>query len=111
MIRGDGRLDGGEDKDLALGADLKNRATAVADVHVALVVEGDACGHTHAFHPYRDVAVGSGLINNAVETAGDVQHAVPIKGHAARVHHVVDERLDGIVQIDYVNSDRYFLAT
>src|SRR5262249_32935794 len=110
MVGGDRRFDGGEDEDLALRADLGDRAAAIADVHVALVVEGETGSDTHAFDPNRDCAVRSGLVHDAVEAAGDVQHAIPIEGQAARVHQIVDEGLDVVIQIDLVDRDGHFLA-
>ena len=39
----------GEDEDLAVAPDLEDGSAAVADVEIALAVEGDAGGDSHAF--------------------------------------------------------------
>src|SRR5580700_2838009 len=50
MVRGDGRLQRGENVNLARLADLKHRAAAIADVQVLFGIKGDAGGHSHPFH-------------------------------------------------------------
>ena len=110
MVGGDGRLERGEDEDLAVGADLENGAAAVADVEVVLAVEGDAGGDAHAFHVDRHVAGGRDLVDEAVIAAGDVEQALGIEGQAGGVHQVVEERLHAEVQVDLEHRYRDLLA-
>src|SRR5437899_867869 len=49
VVGGDAGLEGCEDENLAVGCDLENGATAVADIDVCRAVEGDASGDAHAF--------------------------------------------------------------
>src|SRR6202020_2108478 len=92
MVGGDGRFDGGEDEDLAVGADLEDGAAAIADVKVVLMIESQTRGHTHALHEDGHVAIGADLINHAVEPAGDVDITVAAHSDGRGVHHIVDER-------------------
>src|SRR5438094_850636 len=51
VVRGDGRLQRCKNKNLAAWADLENRAAAVANVQIVVVIERDACSDAHAFDP------------------------------------------------------------
>src|SRR5882672_8407793 len=105
MVGGNGRFERGEHIDLPVGRDLENRAAAIAYIEIVFLVEREPGGHAHAFDENRHAAVGGGLIDHAVETAGYVQHALGIEGHGRGVHQIVDERLDVVVEVDF--EDRY----
>ena len=105
VVGGDGRLERGEDENLAVGADLEDRAAAVADIEILLAVESNSGGNPHAFDENGHVAVGRRLVHETVVAAGDVEHALGVESQASGIHEVVDERLHGEVQVDLV--DRY----
>ena len=110
MIGGDGRLERGEDKNLAVRADLENRAAAIADEEVALGIEGEAGGDAHAFDPKLRAAVGRDAMDGAVVAAGDVEHAGLVQSQAGGIHQFGDERLHLVIGGDFVERDRHFLA-
>ncbi len=100
----------GEYKDLPVGGDFENGAAAVAHVEIVLFVERQASGHAHAFHENRHIAGGGHLVNDAFEAAGNVEHTLRVESEAGSVHHIVDERLDTVIQVDLVNGYGHFLA-
>jgi len=108
VVGGDGRLERGEDENLAVGTDLEDRAAAVAHIEVLLAVEGDPGGHPHAFDENRHVAVGHRLVHETVVAAGDVEQALGVESQASGIHEVVDERLHAVVQVDLVDCHRTF---
>ena len=110
VIGGDAGLESGEDVDLAIASDLEDGAAAVADEEIFLGVEGDASGDAHAFGVGGHGAVRGDAIHRAVEARGDVEMAGAIEGHAGRVHHLAEERLDAVVGIDLVDRHRNLLA-
>src|SRR5260370_31285987 len=70
VIRGERRLQRGEHKNLTAGADFENRATAIADIKIFRVIEGDARGDAHAFNPLLGAAIRRDPVNGAVVAAG-----------------------------------------
>ncbi len=76
VVGGNRRLERREHKNFALGADLENRAAAVAHVQAAALVEGDASGDAHALDPLHRSAVGRNAVHRAIVAAGDEQVAV-----------------------------------
>src|SRR5262249_22801540 len=110
MVRGDRRFERSENEDLSCRADLENRAAAVADVEVALLVECQAGGDSHALDENRHVAIGRYLVHDPVHPAADVKRSLTVERQAGGVHHVCDKRPDVVVEVDLVNSDRNLLA-
>ena len=110
MIRGERRLERGEDKNFAVGADFENRAAAIAHVEAAGFVEREAGGDAHAFDPLHGAAVGRNAVNRAVVAAGDEKVAVVVDREAGGIHQLGDERLHGVVRSDFVERDGNFLA-
>src|SRR5262249_54891678 len=49
VVRGDARFECCKNKNLFRGADLENTAAAVAYIEVAVMIESDSGGDTHAF--------------------------------------------------------------
>src|SRR5216683_1723658 len=93
VISGDGGLERGKNKDLAARADLENRAAAVANVQIAVVIERDAGGDAHAFDPLLGAAIGRDAMYRSVVAAGDEQIAHAIERQAAGIHQRSDKRL------------------
>src|SRR5207249_8633167 len=62
MISGDRRFERRENEDLTVGADLENRAAAIADVKIVLFIECEAAGYAHSFDINGQAAIGSDLI-------------------------------------------------
>src|SRR5580658_3904068 len=110
MVRGDGRLQRGENVNLARLADFEHRAAAIADVQVLFRIKGDAGGHAHPFHVDRHIAGGSGLINDAVVAAGYVECAGLVERQASSVHDFAGEGFRVVVQIDLVDRHGRLLA-
>src|SRR5271155_4286483 len=102
VIRGEGRLDGGEDKYFAVGSDFENRAAAIADVEAAAFVERKAGGDAHALDPLHCAAVGRDAVHGAVVSAGNEEIAVTIDGQAGGVHHFGDEGFYYVARSDFV---------
>src|ERR1700675_636629 len=71
MVRGHGRLERGEDENLAFGRDLENCSAAIADIETSSLVERDSRGDAHAFDPLHRASVGRNAVNRAVLAAGD----------------------------------------
>src|ERR1700691_1084503 len=110
VIRGEGRLDGGEDKYFAVGSDFENRAAAIADVEAAAFVERKAGGDAHAFDPLHCAAVGRDAMHGAVVAAGNEEIAVAINREAGGVHHFGDEGFYYVARGDFVKRDGNFLS-
>src|SRR6202453_1355096 len=110
MIRGEGRLDGGEDENFAVGSDFENRAAAIADVEAAAFVERQAGGDAHAFDPLHGAAVGRDAMHGAVVAAGNEEIAVAINREAGGGHHLGDEGFYYVSRGDFVKRDGNFLA-
>src|ERR1700722_8062144 len=100
----------GEDENLAVGADLENRAAAIAHKKVADGVERDSSGHAHAFHPKLRAAIGRDTMDGSVVTAGDVEIALAIERQARGIHELSDKGFYCIVRRDLVERDGDFLA-
>src|SRR5262245_58428639 len=110
MVCGNRGFQRGENENLTLGADLEDRTAAVPDIEIVLFVESESCCDAHSFDVDRHVPVGRDLINDAVEPAGDVEHAVLIERDTGSVHDVVDERLQIEIEIQLVKRDGNLLA-
>src|ERR1035437_6882178 len=110
VVGRDGIFLGGEDEDLAAGTDLEDGTAAVADIEIVFAIEGNSGSHAHAFHVHAHVAVGRDLVDEAIVAAGDVQHALLIEDQRGGIHQLVDERLQGEVEIDSVDRHRHLLA-
>src|ERR1700677_1580509 len=110
VIRGEGSLDGGEDKYFAVGSDFENRAAAIADVEAAAFVERKASGDAHALDPLHGAAIGRDAVHGAVVAAGNEEIAVTIDGQAGGVHHLGDEGFYYVARSDFVERDGNFLA-
>jgi len=122
-------LEGGEDEDVAgfgggvvagdfvagrtrdLAADFEDGAGAVADVEIALVVEGDAGGDAEAFGVGGDLAGGGDAIDGAFGAGADVEVAEAIEGEAGGVEELADEGADLEVAVDGEDADGNLLAT
>src|SRR5215469_14733711 len=103
MISGNGRLESGEDIDLARAADLKDRSTAVSHVEILFAIKSYTCGDAHAFDVNRHVSGRGDLIDNSFVAAGDVEKAVAIEGEPRGVHQIRHEGLGVVVGVDLVN--------
>src|SRR6202522_117842 len=110
VIRGEGRLDGGEDENFAVRSDFENRAAAIADVEAAALVERQAGSDAHALDPLHCAAVGRDAVHGAVVAAGNEEIAVTIDGQAGGVHHLGDEGFYYVARSDFVKRDGNFLA-
>src|SRR6185312_4040845 len=73
MVRRDRGFNSRVHENLPCGTDLEDRAAAIADVEIALRIEADTGRHAHAFHEHRHIARLRHLIDNAIETAGNVE--------------------------------------
>src|ERR1019366_3021312 len=80
VVGRDGWVQGGEDEDLTVGADLENSAGAIAHIEIVFGIEGNSGSHAHAFHVHAHVAGGRDLVDEAIVAAGDVQHALFVEG-------------------------------
>src|SRR5260370_20304367 len=110
MIRGKRRLQRGEHKNFAAGADFENRAAAIADVKIFRVIEGDARGDAHAFNPLLGAAIRRDAVNGAVVAAGDEEVTVAIEGQPGGIDQRSDERLDAVIRSDFVKGNGNALA-
>src|SRR5271169_432863 len=102
MVGRNRRLECGEDKNLALRADLKNRAAAVAHIQAAPLVEGYTRGDSHSFDPLHRAAIGRNTVNGSVVAARDEKISVLVERQAGRIHQLGDERLYGVIRRDLV---------
>ena len=110
MVRGERRLERGEDENFAVGANFENRAAAIAHVEAAGFVEREAGGDAHAFDPLHGAAVGRNAVNRAVVAAGNEKVAVMVNCEAGGIHQLGDERLHRVIRSDFVERDGNFLA-
>ncbi len=109
VIGGDGRLERGEDENLAVRADLENRAAAISDEKIADGVERDARSDAHAFHPELRTAVGRDAMDGSIVAAGNVQVALAVQSQAGGIHEFGDERFYCVIRRDFIERDRHFL--
>src|SRR5208282_1392472 len=71
MIRGERRLNGRKNKNLAARTDFENGSAAVADIKIFCPVKRDSCGDTHAFDPLFRATLGRNAVNRAIVAAGN----------------------------------------
>src|SRR5256886_13528940 len=110
VVRGDGRLQRCKNKNLAAWADLENRAAAVANVQIVVVIERDACSDAHAFDPLLGAAIGRDAMDGAVVAAGDKEIAPAVERQAAGIHQRRDEWLHAVISRDFVKRNGNALA-
>src|SRR5207302_6596996 len=94
----------------AAWADLENRAAAVANVQIVVVIERDACSDAHAFDPLLGAAIGRDAMDGAVVAAGDKEIAPAVERQAAGIHQRRDERLHAVISRDFVKRNGNALA-
>src|ERR1051326_1723721 len=110
MIRGDRGFKRCKHVNLARAADLENRAAAISDIQVFVLIECQTGRNTHAFYEHRSVSVRSHLVYDAVVTARYIERAFIVQSEAGGVHDVGDKGPRRIVQINLVNRYRGLLA-
>src|SRR5437762_13623797 len=66
MISGGSRLQGSESKNLAITADLKDRAAAIADIHILFAIKRYSGCYSHTLSVSRDGAVRRNPIHRTV---------------------------------------------
>src|SRR5262249_21121280 len=111
MVSGQTGFQCGEDKYLAVTGNAPDSSGAVADIEIPFPIEGDYCGHAHAFGISGNRSIWRNAINRAVISRGDVEKAIAIKSHAGRVHEIRDKRLGVVVGINLVDRNWNLLAT
>src|SRR6267154_860636 len=97
VIRGQGRLERCEDKNLAARTDLEYRAAAIPDVQIFRMVERDARRDAHTLNPLLGAAFRRDSMNGAVMAARDKQIAGPVHGQARWINQRSDKRLDAVI--------------
>src|SRR5665213_2550165 len=105
VIGRDGRLDHGENKNLAVGINFKNCAAAVAYKKVSNRVEGDACRDAHTFHPQLRAAIRRDAMNRSIVAAGNIQIPVAVEREACGIHKFRDERFYFVVGRNFVKRN------
>src|SRR5215469_111227 len=100
MVGGNAGFERGEHENLAVTGNLEDRAAAVADVQVFILVGSDSGGDSHAFGVGRHGAVAGYAVNRAVEARRDVHHSRAVKCDGGGVHHIGQKRLDRVVGVD-----------
>src|SRR6266700_3299944 len=110
MVRRDRRLECGKHENLAAGADLENRAAAVADEQVPDGIERDSRCGAHAFDPKLRTAVGRYAMHRSVIAAGNVEVAFAVQSKPRWIHQLGDERLYGVIGCDLVQRDSDLLS-
>ena len=110
VIGGYAGLERGENKNLAVVADLENRSAAIADIKISGAVERDPSRHAHALGVGGHGAVRRDPVHRSVKARGDVHLAGAIEGDRRGVRHLRQERLDVVVGVDLENGHRNFLA-
>src|ERR1700730_15987764 len=86
VIDDDGGFQGGKNKQIAAGADFKNRAAAIAYIKIFVLVEGDSGGYAHAFDPLLAAAIGGNAMNGAVVAGGYEQISGFVDGQARGIN-------------------------
>src|SRR6267154_3696894 len=97
VIRGERRLQRGENEDLPAWANLKNGPAAIPDVQIFRMVERDARCDAHAFNPLLRAAFRRDSMNGAVMAARDKQIAGPVHCQARWIDQRSDKRLDAVI--------------
>src|ERR1700685_2546960 len=103
MIRRDARFERGENEDLLVAANLKNRSAAIAHIKILLSIKSNACGNSHAFGISTRGAIRSYAINRAVIAGRDIHLPLAIEGDGSCIHHLFDEGFYRIVRVDLEN--------
>src|SRR5215510_14200586 len=88
MVCGDTRFERREDKNLLAGADFENASTAVADIQIAVMIEGDSRRNTHAFREQFCTSCAIDTIDVAFVPARDEQLAGQAERKTRCVHDV-----------------------
>src|SRR5271165_4248626 len=110
MVGRDAGLNGCEDKNLAITADLKDSSAAITDVEAALAVEGDAGRNAQPLGVGSHRAILRYPIDSAVVARGDVEASIVAEGEAGGVHHFGNERLDFVAGINTEDGNWRFLS-
>src|SRR5438105_15266951 len=100
-----------KDKNLAILADFKNRATTISDVEVFLAIKGNPGRDSHAFGISRHGSVGGNPIYGAVEARRYIHLAGSIESDGGGIRHLGQEGLDVVSRINFENGYRNLLPT
>jgi hypothetical protein len=110
VIGGHGRFECGENKNFAVRTDFEYCTAAIANVEAAGLVERQAGSDAHAFHPLHRATVGRDAMDSAIVAAGNEKKSIAVERETRGVHHLGDERLDGLIRGDFVKRDGNFLT-
>jgi len=111
VVGGDGGFECGEDEDLAVGVDLKDGARAVADVEVAVAIEGDAGGDAHALGIGGHGAFRGDSVDGSFCARAGVEVAIAVEREACGIHQIADEGDHLEVALDAEDRDWRGLST
>src|SRR3954464_9806198 len=111
MISSYGWFERREDKDLSVGIDLEDRTGAVADVQIAVAIERDAGGDSHAFGVRGDSAIGGDAVDGSFGARAGVEVAFAIEGEACGIDEVAHEGKHLKVTLDAKDGDGRRLST
>src|ERR1700730_2927089 len=111
MISGDTWLKSSEDKDLTVGADLKNGPAAVADIKILRAVKGNAGSDAHTLGIGRHGPIRSDAVYGSIKARGNVHLTAWIESDRGSVHQVCQKWLDVVVGVDLEDGDWNFLSS
>src|SRR6516162_1767374 len=110
MVRRDARLERCEHKDLAARIDFENASASVADIEIALMIEGDAGRDSHSFRIQLRAPCPVHSIYVSFVSAGYEQVAVQIERQTSGIHDVRHEGGQCAFRRDLVERNGRFLA-
>ena len=110
VVRRDTRLQSGEHEHLLVGANLEDRAAAVAHIKILIPIKRDSRCDSHALGVGGHGSVRRYPIDRAVVPRGNIHLPLAIEGNRGRIHHLCNEWLHGVIGIDLEDRDWNLLA-
>src|SRR5262249_35651978 len=110
MIRGHGRLKRREHKNLTAWVDLENRAAAVADIKIFILIKRHARRDPHSLNPLFRTPIGRYAMNGSIISARHKQIPRPIERTPTRIHQRSYKRLYVEIRCHFVERNWNTLA-
>src|SRR5215472_1252479 len=105
MVRGDGWLERGKNKNFALRANFENRSAAVSNVQIARAIKGNARSDAHSFDPFFGAPFWGDAMNSSVVATGHKKISGAIERQARGIQKRSEKRLYVIVGRNFIQRN------
>src|SRR5262249_25274742 len=110
MVCGDARFECCKDKDFFRSTDFENTAAAITYIKVAVMIESDAGGNTHALDEQFRMTGAIDPVDVSFESARGKQLSRQIEGQPGSIHDIRDEGRYRTLGSDFVDGYGRFLS-